>query len=365
MVYGIIVRIVAVMLDGLVLRGRSERAKDLEILLLRHQLHTLQRTSGHPARFSRWDNLILAILATKLKAATADVRGLWRRSIILVSPDTVLRWHRDLVRHKWIVAHRARGGRPRIAGEIEALILRSACENPRWGYTRIQGELVKLAYTVGRSTVRDILKRHHVPSAPGRASRPTSGHTFLTCHRQQMLACDFFVVETAFLRTLYVLFFIELGSRRVHLAGCTAHPTAAWVTHQARHLSWEIQDGALPMRFLIRDRDAKFPATFDTVLKSAGVEIIRTPFQAPNANAVAERWIRSARAEVLNHLLILGERHLWRVLTEYVAYYNHRRPHQGLDQRCPAPTAPSPSDGVVARHDVLGGLIHDYERRAA
>ncbi len=225
--------------------------------------------------------------------------------------------------------------------------------------------MFKLGYSVGRSTVRDVLKRQHVPPAPQRAQRGSTWRSFLRQHRQQLLACDFFTVETLFLRTVYVLFFIELGTRRVHLAGCTAHPTAAWVTQQARHLSWQIQDGTLPIRFLIHDRDAKFPASFDTVFASEGVEIIRTPFRAPNANAVAERWVRSARREVLDHLLILGERHLWRVLREYVAYYNQRRPHQGLDQRCPVPMSLAPSDGVIERNDVLSGIIHDYERRAA
>jgi transposase InsO family protein len=180
-----------------------------------------------------------------------------------------------------------------------------------------------------------------------------------------MLACDFFTVETAWLNTLYVLFFIELGSRRVHVAGATARPTAAWVTQQARHLSWQIQDGTLPVRFLIRDRDAKFPAAFDTVLQSEGVTIIRTPYRAPNANAVAERWIRSIREECLDKILILGEGHLWRVLRVYCDYYNRSRPHQGIEQRCPVPLERGSAAGPIERRDILGGVVHDYRRRAA
>jgi len=173
-------------------------------------------------------------------------------------------------------------------------------------------------------------------------------------------------VETVWLKTLYVLFFIELGSRRVHLAGCTSNPTSAWVTQQARHLSWKIQDGDVPIRFLIHDRDTKFTATFDTVLTSEDVTIIRTPVRAPNANAFAERWVRSVREECLDKILILNERHLHRVLATYVDYYNHARPHQGLAQECPVLLVRSTArDGPVERRDILGGVLHDYSRRAA
>jgi putative transposase len=172
-------------------------------------------------------------------------------------------------------------------------------------------------------------------------------------------------VETLFLQTVYILFFIELGTRRVHVAGCTAHPTAAWVTQQARQLSWQHQDGVLPMRYLLHDRDSKFAPAFDTVFASEGVEVIRTPYRAPNANAVAERWIRSAREECLDHLLIVGEGHLRRVLTAYADYYNHARPHQGRDQRPPLERAPRSPQGPVRRRDVLGGLLHDYYRDVA
>jgi putative transposase len=179
-----------------------------------------------------------------------------------------------------------------------------------------------------------------------------------------MLACDFFTVETVTLRTLYVLFFIELGTRRMHVAGCTAHPDSAWVTQQARQLVWELADTAHPICFLIHDRDTKFTASFDQVFTSEGIEIVLTPYHAPQANAFAERWVYTIREECLDHLLILGQRHLRRILLEYVQYYNTARPHQGIQQYAPLPFPPVQS-GPVARRDVLGGIIHDYYRQVA
>jgi hypothetical protein len=282
MVFAILAQVLSLLLDLLTGR-RSEEAKELEILVLRQQLRVLQRTQAHPPRPSRWEKLALAVLTAKLKEIAKQGRHPWRHSIVLFTPETILRWHRDLVRRQWAFRHRRTGGRPRISAECEALILCLARENPAWGYSRVQGELAKLDYAGGRSTVHDILKRQHVPPAPQRRQRGSTWRTFLAHHGQQILACDFFTVETAFLQTLYVFFFIELGTRRVHLAGCTAHPTAAWVVQQARQMSWSLQDGDLPISFLLRDRDAKFVPGFDTVFRSEGVEIIRTPCRAPNA----------------------------------------------------------------------------------
>ncbi len=180
-----------------------------------------------------------------------------------------------------------------------------------------------------------------------------------------LLACDCFTVETVFLQTLHVLCFLEVGTRRVHLAGCTAHPSTAWVTQQARQRNWTLQEDGRPVRYRIHDRDAKFPAAFDTVFAAEGVDVIRTPYRAPNAHAHAERWIRSARAECLDHLLIAGEAHLRRALTAYVAYDNEARPHQGLAQRCPVALPPPVRGGAVRRRDRLGGLLHDDYREAA
>ena len=285
--------------------------------------------------------------------------------LLLFKPETVLKWHRELVHRKWTVRRPHAGGRPATPAEVEELILRLARENAGWGYSRIHGELTTLDYCLGRSTVRDVLQRHRVPPAPTRQRRSSTWRSFLRRHKDQVLACDFFTVETLFLKTVYVLFFIELGSRRVHLAGCTTHPTAAWVTQQARHLSWQLQDGEIAARYLIRDRDSKFVPAFDAVFQSEGVGIIRTPFRAPNTNAVAERWIRSVRQECLDHLLIVGEAHLRRVLGVYVGFYNEVRPHQGLDQRTPVP-APLPArQGPVRCRALLGGLLRRYDRAAA
>jgi putative transposase len=210
-----------------------------------------------------------------------------------------------------------------------------------------------------------------VPPAPERAKKGGSWGTFLSHYREQFLACDFFTVETAWLKTFYILFFIELGSRRVQFAGCTAHPTAEWVTQQARQLTWTLQDERgdmgeqLPIRFLIHDRDAKFTSSFNTVFESEGVGIILTPYRSPKANAFAERWIRSAREECLDRLLILGEGHLRSVVREYIGYYNQARPHQGIGQRCPMPIQNGRKEDSVKCRNVLGGIIHDYRREVA
>jgi putative transposase len=183
-----------------------------------------------------------------------------------------------LVRRKWTFRHRRAGGRPPIAADIEAPILRLAEENPAWGYLRIHGELAKLGFRSGCSTVRAVLRRHGVPPAPERGRRASTWRSFLRHYRHECLATDFFTVETLGLRTLSVLFFIHLGTRRVFLAGCTEHPTFAWVAQQARNLTWPIQDGSIPVRFLLHDRDAKYCAAFDRVFAAEGVKVIRTPY---------------------------------------------------------------------------------------
>jgi len=365
MIYGILAYVLSLLLDLGTLRRHDVRALELEILLLRHQLRILHRTQARRVRPLRWEKLTLAVLVATLRKHTQGARATWRQSLLLFSPETVLKWHRELVRRKWTFGRRRKGGRPRIAPDIEALILRLAEENPSWGYLRIHGELVKLGYRVGCSTVRAVLQRHRVPAAPERKRRANTWRSFLRHYGNECLATDFFTVETLGLRTLYVLFFVHLGTRRVYLAGCTQHPTATWVAQQARQMVWHLQDGALPIRFILHDRDTKYCAAFDRVFAGEGVEVVHTPYRAPNANAVAERWIRSAREECLDRLLILNEQHLHRVLTEYVAYFNRRRPHQGLDQRCPIPLVGTPPEGDIQRRDILGGIIHDYERQAA
>ncbi len=323
MLWSVLTHLVGFIVDLIVGARRVEQAKDLEIALRRHQLRLLQRRSPRPPRLSRWERLTLAVLATRLSRLTTSPRALLARAVLLVQPETVLMWHRELVRRKWTYRRRRAGGRPRVAAEVAALLLRLARENPRWGYGRRQGELTKLGFSLGRSTIRDVLKRRRVPPAPLRGKRDSTWRQFLARHRDAVPARDFFTVETVFLPTLYALFFLEVGTRRVHFAGCTAHPTAAWVTQQARNLCWHLHEGGQPVRCLIHDRDAKFPPNFDTVFAAAGVEIVHTPYRAPNANAHAERWVRSAREECLDHLLIADEAHLGRVLTE------HARPTPG------------------------------------
>jgi transposase InsO family protein len=364
MVYNALAHLLAILLDLLALLRRSDHAKDLEILALRQQLRILQRAQP-VVRPTRCEKLVLAMIAATLKRTATHVGRPWQHSLLLFTPATVLRWHRELVCRKWTYTDRPHRGRPGTPPETEALIVRLANENPRWGYKRIHGELHKLGVTIGASTVRAILARQHIPPVPERARRGSTWRQFLTQHAHEMLACDFFTIETAWLRTMYVLFFIELGSRRVHLAGCTAQPTSAWVTQQARNLSWAIQDGTVPARYLIHDRDTMFCAAFDRVFTTEDVEIVRTPFRAPNANAIAERWIRSVRQECLDHLLVLSERHAWQILREHIAFYNRQRPHQGLGQECPVPITGCATLGRIQRRDVVNGLIHDYERVAA
>jgi transposase InsO family protein len=353
----------ALLLDLVAARRHQDRAKDLEIALLRQQLRLLQREQRQPPRLSRWDRLVLALLAHKLSVAARLARRGWHHSLFLFTPATLLRWHRELVHRKWTCRRHQRGGRPPLDPALRALILRLARENPTWGYGRIQGELTKLGRRVGRSTIRDLLNGQHVPPAPERARHGPTWRAFLRHYQEQVLAADFFSVETALLQTIFVLFFIEVQTRKVYLAGCTPHLTAAWVTQQARNLTWHLQEGTLPVRILLHDRDGKFPAGLDTVFRSEGLQIVLTPPRCPQANCYAERWIGSARRECLDHVLILNEHHLLRVLTAYTDFYNRRRPHQGLQQQCPIPHARGPAQGPIARRDVLGGIIHDYERQ--
>jgi transposase len=264
MIFFLVAHTCSILLDLIWVARRTEIDKDVEILLLRQQLRILQRKQSRSPRISRSEKLTLVLFVSKLTELSTSARAQLSQLVLLFKPDTVLKWHRELVRHKWTFRKGVRRGRPAISSELEALILRLARENPNWGYGKLVGELGKLGYAIGRSTIRDVLKRQHVPPAPKRSQHGSTWRIFLAHYKDQIVACDFFTVETAWLKTFYVLFFIELGSRRVHLAGCTTNPTSAWVTQQARHMSWQMQGGGLPMSFLIHDRDSKFPAAFDT-----------------------------------------------------------------------------------------------------
>jgi putative transposase len=336
--------------------GPAADAKDVEIAVLRHQLAVVRRQVVRP-RYMPGDRMILATLAKLLP------RDRW--NVFLVTPSTLLRWHRELIRRRWTfpVTSRRRGLDP----EVVELVLRLARDNDRWGYLRIAGECRKLGVTVSATSVRTILRRHRLGPAPRRGG---PGWTqFLRAQAAGALACDFLTIETIGLTRLYVFFVIELKRRRVHLAGVTAHPTGAWVTQAARNLLMGLEDNADRFRVLIRDRDAKFTAAFDAVFTAAGIEVVKIPPRAPKANAFAERWVSTVRTECLDWVLVCNRGHLEKILATYVTHYNTARPHRGIDLEVPAavdePT-PASLDQVrrIERVDVLGGLIREYRHAA-
>ena len=338
---------------------RDELDKDLEILVLRHQLRVLERQVPGRVVYRPADRALLAVLGRLLPRV--------RWGAFLVTPATLLRWQRELARRKWRRwgSRARRTGRPPLPDQLVELIVRLARENPRWGCVRIQGELHRLGLCVGATTVRLILRRHRLDPAPRR-----DGPGWVEFCRGQaagLLAVDFFTVDTVVFTRLYVLFVIEVQSRVVHVLGVTAHPTGEWVTQVARNLVADLADRKAALRFLIRDRDAKFTASFDEVFRSEGIQVIQTPVRAPRANAYAERWVRTVRVECLDWLLVVSRRHLQRVLGIYVEHYNMRRPHRGRGLDTPAGPDPQGSPGTdirVHRRDLLGGLVHEYEAAA-
>jgi hypothetical protein len=363
MLWFMVLQIVSTLVELLQFRRASVSDKELEILLLRRQLAIYERKQRQPMRLTRGEKLTLVVLAVHLKASTGRTIKQLGEVIRIVKPKTVFGWHRELVRWKWTYRQRSRGGRPRTDQEIERLVVRLARENG-WGNERIEGELLKLGYAISEETVANILRRHGIPPVPERDTSP-SWRQLMTHYKDQLLACDFVTIETLFLQTLYVLMFIEIGSRRVHFTGCTAHPDNAWITQQARQVMWALDEREPSIHFLIRDNDKKFSHAFDTVFRSAGLHVIPIPHHAPNANAFAERWIRSVREECLDKVLIINETHLRRVMREYVTFFNTARPHQGIDQQIPVPPASRATSGPVRCRQVLGGILHDYYRDAA
>src|SRR5207248_3252050 len=281
-----------------------------------------------------------------------------RWAVFLVTPATLLRWHRELIARRWTYPKKG-SDRRGLDEQVVALVVRLARENPRWGYLRIVGECRRLGARVSATSVRRILRRHGLGPAPRRGG--PSWTQFLRAQASGLLATDFFTVETVGLTRLYVLFAVEVRHRYVHLVGITTHPTGAWVVQQARNLLMDLEERGRRFRYLIRDRDAKFTAAFDAVFGAAGIDVVRIPPRAPRANAYAERWVRTVRAECLDWTLIWNQGQLHRVLTEYLRHYNTVRPHRSLDLQPPQPAFrlalvdPDPVASPVQRVDVLGG----------
>jgi putative transposase len=337
----------------LVLLGRSSASKDAELLVLRHEVAVLRRANPRP-RLDWADRAVMAALIRLLSARLRAHR--------LVTPGTVLRWHRRLVTRKWTYPNRT--GRPQVSAEIAALIERLATENNAWGYQRIQGELLKVGHQVSASTIRRVLKTLKIPPAPRRHTE-TTWRQFLHAQAATMLATDFFHVDCAVtLQRLYCLFVMEVGSRYVHILGISANPDGLWTVQQIRNLLMDLGDRAADFRFLVRDRAGQFTASFDSVLADAGIEAVKIPPRSPCANAYAERFVLTVRTEVTDRMLIFGQRHLQTILAQYEAHYNGRRPHRSRQLRPPRPDYPVAdlSQQRIKRRPVLGGLICEYER---
>jgi putative transposase len=339
----------------LVLLGRSPASKNAELLVLRHEVAVLRRTNLRP-QLDWADRAVLAALIRLLPRRLRTHR--------LVTPGTVLRWHRRLVTRKWTYPNRI--GRPPVSAEIAALIERLATENNGWGYQRIQGELLKLGHRVGASTIRRVLRTLKIPPASKRHT-DTTWRQFLHAQAATILATDLFHVDCAVtLRRLYCLFVMQVGSRYVHIVGITANPDGPWTTQQIRNLLMDLGDRAADFRFLVRDRAGQFTGSFDAVLAGAGIEAVKIPPRSPRANAYAERFVLTARTEITDRMLILGERHLRSVLTGYARHYNGQRPHRSRELRPPRPDHPVAdfSQKRIKRRPILGGLLNEYERVA-
>ena len=312
---------------------------------------------GRRLRLTDDDRRCLAVRGRRLgRRGLAEVAS-------IVTPDTILRWHRQLIARKWTTVT-PRPGRPAVCGGIRQLIVRMATENPTWGYTRIQGALKNLHHRVARSTIAKVLNEQGMPPVP---ERSTPWRTFLRAHWGAIAGADFFTTEVWTARglvTYYTLFVIELASRKVQIAGCTPHPDEAFMLQVCRQLT-AAGDGALAgTRVLLCDRDSKWSRAERELLASAGVQVIRTPYRAPNANAHAERFVRSVRTECLDRVIPLGERHFRQTLQTFVEHYHHERNHQGRGNRVLEYRAARSPGRRIRRRERLGGLLSYYYRAA-
>ena len=329
--------------------------RDAEILALRHQVLVLQRQVDRP-RFTETDRTILAVLSTVVDRARL------REVFLIVQPATVIGWHRGLVARRWTQPDAPRRGRPPVHAEIRRLAIAMAGENPTWGYRRIHGELTRLGHKVAASSVWKILRDAGIDPTPNRTG-PTWAQ-FIRSQARAVIATDFCCVDTATLRRLHVLFFIEIGTRRVHLGGITPTPTGAWTTQAARNLLMSIDR---PFRFVIHDGAGQYSPAFDAVFEGAGIEPITTPPRAPTANAYAERWVRTLRHELLDRTIIWNKRQLRRLLTDYLDHYNGHRPHRSLDQHAPddeGTVIEMATGRTVERRATCAGLINEYRAAA-
>jgi len=330
--------------------ARSKSKLVAENALLRQQLIILRRQVKRPA-CTRTDRMLLVLLARFVRT--------WKQALFIVQPETLLRWHRQGFKLFWKYKSRAASLKPRLSQETVALIKEMARDNRLWGAERIRGELLKLGIHVSKRTIQKYMRQV-------RATRPRgqTWRTFLQTHAQQIWACDFLPVTDLFFRSLFAFFVIELHSRRVIHVGVTRSPTDAWTAQQLREAT---PYGQGP-KYLIRDRDSKFGPSFARVAATSGIKVLKTPYHAPRANAICERFLGSVRRECLDHLLILQEKQLQRVLRAYVDYFNQARPHQGIRQQIPEQKAGSVpvqhASGKVISFPVLGGLHRDYRRSA-
>jgi putative transposase len=338
------------------LSRRKEAWKTAEILILRHQLAVLQRRQPRRPNVNWADRALLAALLSVIpKARRQGLR-------LLVTPDTILHWHRDIIRRRWAArSMRGKTGRPATRRNIRALVLRLARENPGWGYRRIHGELAGLGVKVAASTVWEILKNAGIDPAPRRSGIAWS--QFLRFQAEAILACDFFSVDLLDGTQAYVLAVIEHATRRIRILGVTLHPTGEWTTQQARNLLMDLGEQAHQIKFIIRDRGSNYTAAFDAVLADAGIRTLLCSVRAPRMNAIAERWIGGCRRELLDRTLTWNQSHLRRILREYETHHNQHRPHRSLDGAAPLKPLPEPIDlgqYRIRRQARVGGLINEY-----